>query len=301
MTHSQNNSLFDPRDVARVDSLAAEFLRRYPDVMEAADYLVGCNGRDNLAWPPWCWLPKSGFQSICKWYCDVAPPYRSREAARVCALLQWQLGRGVYTPSPHVAMAIRTKMIDSSGISALTGDTWHRLKLPPVESWVPRMPEWCCYVVLPEPARSHTLDMRPLGMFNTLGTFVHLEYRTKTGRPELALLIDSDGTWDGLLPVPIYLDRNDLGTAIADAEENSMAAELHESVDADIRSLGGPTMIGEYWGLRSALVLPLALALIDADAGFTEPDSAHPPRRAEPQDGLWAPAARTHTWRITYR
>ncbi|ATY17022.1 hypothetical protein CU254_41280 (plasmid) [Amycolatopsis sp. AA4] len=129
--------------------------------------------------------------------------------------------------------------------------------------------------------------------------FVHLEHDYNTGRPELRLLIDHDGTWEGLEPMPVYLDRPNLG-AVGDATANALAG-ARGAVGADLRALAKPEGPLALPGLSAWTVLPLALALIDPAARHIDRDApADRPRPAERGRRGWAPASATRTWTITY-
>ncbi|WP_157528727.1 hypothetical protein [Nocardia sp. NRRL S-836] len=60
-----------------------------------------------------------------------------------------------------------------------------------MKNWTRRLPEWCCYLTLPP--KLADLDT-PDDVFRPRGIYVHLESNANTGRPELRLLLDTDGT-----------------------------------------------------------------------------------------------------------
>jgi hypothetical protein len=86
--------------------------------------------------------------------------------------------------------------------------------------------------------------------------FVHLERDANTGRPELRLLVDVNGTWNRLLPIPAYLNRPDLGSALADMGKAARAG-IH---GADVRTPTQPTDLEAIPGLVAWNALPLASA-----------------------------------------
>lgn len=282
----------DKADVAeRVDRLLKEFRHRYPDALAVCGDFADKRGQGDLDWPDWCWLPMAAVIT----YLTGTSPLAMRDIAKVAALTQWRLGRGVYELDDDVASTAVSELWGSAGGNATQ---WANAVLPPLETWQ-RLPEWCCYVHWPD---RHRPQVPAEAGFQAEGVFVHLEYDYNTGRPELRLLIDTDGTWDGLVAVPLYLDRPNLGAAAADMSANDKAAR-GGAHGANVRSLtgldGDPTALAG--GLGSWLVLPLVLALIDPAARIVDRDSpGDQPRRAERRGGRWRPAPATRTWTITY-
>lgn len=272
-----------------VDQLLKDYRRRYPDALARCGQLADTNGQGDRAWPDWCWLPMGGVHA----YASSVSPFAVMELGKITALTLWRLGRGVYELDADVAGTSVSELWSSAGGGATQ---WKSARLPPLQAWT-QLPEWCCYVRWPD-------DARPVDVNDTLfaprGAFVHLEHDANSGRPELRLLIDTDGTWDGLTPVPVYLDRPNLGSAIADAGANAAAA-LRGATGANLRSLAGPSNITAFPGLAAWNVLPLALALIDPAAEHVGREAPQDrPRRADRRDGQWRPAPRTRTWTVTY-
>ncbi|MFF7953967.1 hypothetical protein [Streptomyces griseorubiginosus] len=71
------------------------------------------------------------------------------------------------------------------------------------ERFLGSLPQHCVYVALPQTDRPTTAG--PLRW--PLGVFIHLEHDANNGRPELRIVVDTDGTWEGLQPHPVLLDR----------------------------------------------------------------------------------------------
>lgn len=276
-----------PTSVARVDALLAEFRRYYPDALAVSRGLAERRGEPGLDWPDWCWLPMAGTVAYLSAHANWDGG-RGADIGRVAALTQWRLGRGVYQIDPDVAAAAVDALRHSAGGGATQ---WRQAVLPPVQTWT-RLPEWCCYVELPAELYDRLEDG-----FRFLGSFVHLEFDTNSGRPELRLVLDMDGTWVGLLPIPVYLDRPTLGSAVADMSANADAAAAGK-VGADVRSLQDASYEAQLTGMAVWMMLPVVLALVDpavrivGDAGQ---------QSAVDGGGGWRPAASTRLHRVSYR
>ena len=279
-------STADLASVARVDALLAEFRRYYPDALAVSGGLVERRGEPGLEWPDWCWLPMAGTVAYLTSR-SVQGDRLGTDIGRVAALTQWRLGRGVYQIDPEVAGYSTGALWHSAGGGAAH---WQQAVLPPAETWT-RLPEWCCYVELP-PQVYDQLS----GAFRFLGSFVHLEFDTHRGRPELRLVVDTDGTWEGLLPIPVYLDRPTLGAAINDMSANADAAATG-AIGADVRSLRGASDGTQLKGLAAWMVLPLALSLIDPAVRIV--GDVRPPATA--RGGRWLPAPTTRLCQVSYR
>lgn len=175
----------DPAEMARqafgrADRLEAELLHRWPDAWQQLDDM-----RTNppMTWPQWCLLPMGAAAAVA-----TAPgrPYpQGNHIAALSALYAWRYCRSVYVLAPELLHRLFTQIPDSIGLDDLV-----------------TLPEWTVYIAGGEwdPFRS---------------MWGHLEYDVNTGRPELRLLIDT-GDNDGILPVPVYLDRPSLTEALAD-------------------------------------------------------------------------------------
>lgn len=227
----------------RVDALVKDFRRRYADAVLRCGELADSKGQPGLSWPDWCWLPMGGFDQYLQ---SSSPGTAFWDLAKVAALTQWRLGRGVYIPGPDVTETAIAELYDSGGLAPGQAEQWHKAKLPPVSAWQ-RLPEWCCYIAMPESGR-------PAG--SPLGVFVHLEHDMNNHRPELRLLIDTDGTWDRLLPIPLYLDRPNLGAAIGDADQSTQAVLEHGAIGTDVRSLTTPGAPWTVMAMYAWQVLP---------------------------------------------
>ncbi|KAA1250685.1 hypothetical protein F0Q45_08300 [Mycobacterium simiae] len=267
-----------------VDALLQQFRHRYPDALAVCAEMVNRRGNDGLDWPHWCWLPMAGTLAYL-----TAGQANPGDVARVAALTQWRLTRGLYLLDEAVADTAVSELWEAAG----GPDNWHHAILPPLDRWT-HLPQQCCYVAWP-PA---VVPSAPLPTLK--GVFIHLESDANSGRPELRLLVDTDSCWDGLVPIPVYLDRPNLGAAMADAGAAASAA-YRGVTGADVRSLSGPSVIMAMAGLTAWLVMPLALALIDPHANYVNIDQpGQAPTPATRRDKHWLPAPRTTAWLITY-
>lgn len=122
-----------------------------------------------------------------------------------------------------------------------------------------------------------------------------------TGRPELRLLLDTNGTWNGLIPIPIYLDRRNLGAAMVDMAAVARVT-AQGAVGADLRAIAPIDVETNIGGLLAWNILPLVLTLIDSNSQFVDPTKpGDGPTPAERQDKGWKPAPSTRVWTVTYR
>jgi hypothetical protein len=226
-------------DVAGVDGLLAQYRHLYPDALAMVSELVEDRGQRGLPdWPEWCWLPMAGTIA----YLDCKQGDR-HDIARVAALTQWRLDRGVYVIDDAVVSRAVGQLWDSAGGNE--AERWVNAALPRLDSWK-WLPQWCCYVVWPPDVTTPARELLP----TPLGVFVHLEWDSNTERPELRLLLDRDGTWDGLLPIPVYLDRPTLGLAISDMCQNALAGgPRYQGRQRAILTEAGPRC-GPKWGVR---------------------------------------------------
>ncbi|WP_143021495.1 hypothetical protein [Prauserella marina] len=270
-----------------MDGLLADFRRRYPDALAVCAQMADRRGSEGVEWPEWCWLPMAG---VVAYLADKGQP--NGEIGKVAALTAWRLGRGVYELDADVSA---TSVIE---LWNLVGGAENRARavLPGLDAWS-RLPEWCCYVRWPDAAR---LPDTIVGEFHPRGVFVHLEYDMNTARPELRLVIDTDGTWDNLTPIPIYLDRPTMGSAVADVEANTRAS-ARGARGANAHSLTGPSSVAAFPSLAAWQVLPLVLSLIDPAVEHIDPTApGDRPRRAQRRPQGWRPAPATRLWSTTY-
>jgi hypothetical protein len=135
------------------------------------------------------------------------------------------------------------------------------------------------------------------------GLYVHLEHDSNTGRPELRVLLDIDGSWDRLTPAIIYLNRATLTTSAADVAAQ-VRAGLVGATSTDLRAIPTGHDIDPLQGLQWAmgyLGWPVVLALTDPDVhvvGAERPGER--PERARPaEDGTWRAAPAPRVWRVT--
>lgn len=196
--------------------LLAELDRRYPTARREYRQFRNRRGQDGLpSWPDWCYVPLAGAAAVVS--AGELSSLRfdqAQEIGRVGALMAWRVRRGVWPISPLLWAAL--------GERELAEDT----PLAPLY----RLPEPCVYLAPPT----------PLGPI--LGAYVHLEHDANTRRPELRLLLDTTGSWDGLLPVPLLLDGGTLSGihsgilpgGLVDVREGLEPGTLERSVAATL-------------------------------------------------------------------
>lgn len=287
---------------ARCDRVLRELRRRYPQALASLSMLSA--ERDGpLDWPQWCWIPMAATAEVVR-----ATGGAPADIGRVAALTAWWTGRGVYEMSEDVGDAAAGEWIEHR---RLDRDRLTR-----------GLPEWCSYVVAPP----RPLDLPP-GTLWVYGVYVHAECDRQTGRPELRLLLDTADVpsadvsaagsagddlaglgarlWEGLLPLPVYLDRPTVESAGADWLAVARAAGAG-AVGADLRAVpsGIQAQAGAAWIDHA---MPYALALTDPAALLQphpqQPPSGgpHPGRAVPAATGRWRPATRTRSWLLTYR
>lgn len=283
-------ALSPPDAVTRVDRLLKQVRMSYPKALRAVGDLRAGALAGGYDWPDWCWTPMGAFHALAG-----TRPNAAMEIGRTAALVQWELGRGVFVPDEAVVEYAYNTLREFAIAGAVD---WHRAVLPPVEVWA-RLPQPCCYLVVPSELTG--LDL-PVDVLRPVGVFFHLEHDMNIGRPELRLLLDTDGTWEGLAPVPVYLDRPNLGRAIVDmgAMTDAVAAGAG---GVDLRSASAPDAVSQLRGLAVWMVLPFVLALVDPDAAVRDPALPGDAPSAPGQDrqGRWRAASRTRVWELTYR
>lgn len=173
-----------PRPAAeQVDGLLRESRRRYPDALAVCGQLLDSSRSDGVTWADWCWLPMAAVHA----YLTSRSVNPGEELGRVSALTEWRLGRGVYLPELDVADEAVRELRSPDRVEATS---WNRAVLPPLQAWT-QLPEWCCYLSWPE---GFTAPVAFDPAFSPMGVFVHLEHDANTGRPELRLLLNTDGT-----------------------------------------------------------------------------------------------------------
>ncbi|WP_328373436.1 hypothetical protein OG800_50300 (plasmid) [Streptomyces sp. NBC_00445] len=233
-------------------------------------------------WPDWCWVPMSGaYAVVCPSGVMLPGDPRVEDMARVAALSTWWLTKGVY-------------WIDDDAGAKHVDQAWSRPGVPaekPLrgERFLNALPQQCVYIALPPQPLEEAGKIPPV-----LGVFVHLEYDYRGGRPELRLLIDRDGTWDGLAAVPVLLDRP---TLLASARELAKPEAFGGVQDEEQREA-----LAELVRLAPFLVWPAVEALIDRELVISgwdlpgeQPQPAVPRATGVPR---WKGAPKPARWRV---
>ncbi|MFJ7004235.1 hypothetical protein ACIQWY_30020 [Streptomyces albidoflavus] len=261
----------------RCSAYVKEVHERYPNMLgflhQMAKEKGGPRGGE---WPDWCWLPMAAAVSGIAEMTGPMAPFGdmmkvAADGARVTALATWRLTKGVYRLD-HDRLAAKSvdRIWEARGVPA-------NLRIDK-KRFLNGLPQHCVYVVLPTPP--HPLE-HPI----PLGVFIHLEHDLNSGRPELRFLIDHDGTWEGLEPVWVALDRPTLEAAARESISPAMPAGL--SVPAAFRALlpgarSEETEDGlvKVAGMPVVLAWPLAEMVTDPEAVMTRYEM--PGERPEP-------------------
>lgn len=237
--------------------------RRYPGILGVIQQL---RSNAEIEWPDWCWLPMGA--SVAALDVFGGPPV---DIARVAALAAWRVDRGVYWTTDAAA---RLDQVNPDG----------RLD---TERLTAGLPQWCCYVAIPTRADGVFSDAGLLGW--PLGVYVHAEWDPNTRRPELRLLVDTDGTWDGLVGVWVEVDRL-RGPAVDITRELRGLPPAGDGVDDPFRASSQ---------IAAFAVWPMVLALTAEDTVIVpaEADRIGRPQRARPDaSGRWRGAERVSRW-----
>ncbi|MDG4795090.1 hypothetical protein [Micromonospora sp. WMMD1082] len=144
-------------------------------------------------WPDWCLLPMGAPAAL------LASTQRGPHGpiAAMSALYAWRYTRSVYLIEPALLGRLLHQVPDAlEGVGDLAD-----------------LPQWCIYVAEPNAG-------------SAAGVWMHLEHDVNTGRPELRLLLDVQPAAgiEGMMPVPVYLDRPSITEAIADYRATTLAS-----------------------------------------------------------------------------
>lgn len=171
---------------SRTSQHLAALRSRYPRSIEQFDSFSRGRGSASLGnWPDWCYLPMAAAVAIVSGGGTVTFQH-GPDISRVAALGAWRLGRGIYRFDPDLwGELVQTELPEDVPVAALY-----------------RLPEYCLYLDLPETEA------------DALGAYVWLEHDVNTKRPELRILLDTGHGWDGLLGLPLMLDRGSLSEVL---------------------------------------------------------------------------------------
>ncbi|MFI8206679.1 hypothetical protein [Streptomyces sp. NPDC085937] len=277
----------------RTKRYLAEVRKRYPEGFAHLNRMVRQKGAPGMPdWPDWCWLPLGASYAVVSGGGSnrlTATDSRTADMGRLGALAAWRLTKGVYWLEPDAQDAHVTRL-------------WRAPNVPvdPVlgaERFVDGLPQHCVYVALPQADRP--TEAGPLRW--PLGVFIHLEHDANNGRPELRLVVDTDGTWEGLQPHPVLLDRPTLLASSRELAHGSMATVrgLFEGLGEDSEEL-----LAEFGKTIPFQVWPVVEAVVDPDVIISQWEWAgERPERAQPVKGSdgprWEPASEPTRWRVS--
>lgn len=269
--------------VDRCESLLRDMRRRYPSALAQLTHFADQKGAPGFGdWPDWCWVPMAGAHAVvCPTGTMLPSDPRTADLARLAALSTWRLTKGVY-------------WVDDSAVAPHVSALWSRPGVPadrplPRDMVLTRLPQQCVYVAWPP----NTVPIEAGALPPILGAFLHLEHDFRGGRPELRIVLDTDGTWDGLIGFPVLLDRPTL----------SASAREQVTGNPDFAALGGDAeTLVELTRLAPFLVWPVVEALIDPGVVISNWDlPGEQPQPAQPAKSgalRWKGATDATRWRV---
>lgn len=273
----------------------SEVRKRYPEGFAQLNRMVRQKGAPGMPdWPDWCWLPLGASYAVVSGGGSnrlTAADSRTADMGRLGALAAWRLTKGVYWLEPD-AQDVHVNRL------------WQAPNVPVdptlgAERFVDNLPQHCVYVALPQADRP--MKAGPLRW--PLGVFIHLEHDANNGRPELRIVVDTDGTWEGLEPHPVLLDRPTLLASSRELAHGAMGTLLQTfpglgNVDDSEELLAefGKTIPFQVW--------PVVEAVADPDVVISRWDMpGERPERAQPVKGSdgprWEPANEPTRWRVS--
>ncbi|MBV1940803.1 hypothetical protein KUF83_30170 [Streptomyces sp. BV286] len=266
----------------RCYALVREMRQHYPSVLGQMTQFADRKGAPGFTdWPDWCWVPMAGaYTVVCPTGAMLPGDPRAGDVARVAALSTWWLTKGVYWIDPEAGAKHVATAWSAPGVPA---------ERPlPRERLLRDLPQQCVYIAVP-PYLQEAGQTPPIR-----GVFVHLEHDYRGDRPELRLLIDQDGTWDGLLGTPVLLDRP---TLLASAREQIKPEAFPGLVDDEQQET-----LAKLVRLAPFMVWPAVEALIDPELVISgwdlpgeQPKPATPRATGVPR---WKGAAKASRWRV---
>jgi hypothetical protein len=279
----------------RTTRYLSEVRKRYPDGFAQLNRMVRQKGVPGMPdWPDWCWLPLGASYAVASGGGAnrlTATDSRTADMGRLGALSAWRLTKGVYWLEPDAQNLHVTRL-------------WQAPNVPVdptlgAERFVDNLPQHCVYVALPQADRP--METGPLRW--PLGVFIHLEHDANNGRPELRIVVDTDGTWEGLQPHPVLLDRP---TLLASSREQALGAM--GTVLQNFPGLGdvddSEELLAKFGTTVPFQVWPVVEAVCDPNVVISRWDMpGERPERAQPVKGSdgprWEPANEPTRWRVS--
>lgn len=274
------------RAAQRAEKFVREMRQRYPLALAQTVHFAEQKGQPGgMDWPDWCWLPMgASYAVICPTPGETLLPGdpRAADIARIAALTAWRLTKGVYWISDDALAGHDAAMWSRPGVPAERPLNGERV--------LSGLPQHCVYLAWP-PQPPDLAPHIPL-----LGVFIHLEFDTTTGRPELRFLADTDGTWDGLKAFPVHLDRP---TLLASAREQAgLTVRPGPSSEERIEEAAAQSWLRVFalWPAVEALITPAAvISNWDLPAERPQPASPHVKNGARRWKGADSPTR----WLVT--
>ncbi len=199
-----------PEGALRPLAILSEYMRVYPEAARQAERIRAAVGQPGgggaaKAWPGWCYLHVAAALAIAHAEeertgnprAPLDDPCLTADAAVLAALLPWRLTKGVYRFDAEVL-----------------GEVWST----PIDGDIPaeilyRLPEWSCYVEIPE-------GFAPPAPFEDLrGFWAHLEWDGDAGHAELRFVLDRGS---GLFTPVLNLDASTLVGCVRSTRREAM-------------------------------------------------------------------------------
>lgn len=232
-----------------IDRIVTDLRRRFPDALGVAQRMRASRG-EGLDWPGWCWLPMAATVAYLTDRGGTAA-----DIAALHAITTWRIDRAVLSldeaavgevlvlaePVPGEALGPVIPPADRND-----PEGWRKVPTAPIRDAAMALPAWCPYIMTPPEPETRAL---------LRGLWVWAEHDVNTGRPELRILVDHDGTVSGLVPYVVYLDRPTLGRAVDDMLATTWATP---SGGRDVTGLPDPA--SNLVGTLIHGALPIALA-----------------------------------------
>jgi hypothetical protein len=291
------SSLEDAADLAgkRCSAYVKDVHQRYPGGLGLMHQMAAMNGDPAVGrWPDWCWVPMGAAYRVVSGGGSSRVTTQAADIGRVAALAAWRLTKGVYRlENDRLLAASVDRVWESKGVPAdLRVDR---------DRYLGGLPQHCVYVAFPAADQP---SAQPL----PLGVFIHLEHDLNNGRPELRYLLDLDGTWEGLMPGWVALDRLTLDAAARESINQQVAPDIAALLPAAARALlpDGRTAEQDDAAIKlgrllTVAVWPVAEMLTDPAAVTTRAGmpGEHPQPAAPVKKGdslAWPVAAQPTQW-----
>lgn len=288
----------------RTRRLLREAEKRYPGGMGTLSELAMGRGSELMGdWPQWCWLPREAAAVVVAGDAPTVPQDREEDVSRLAALATWRLTMGIYRLNDNRVLRDALAAVQEFG-----GPDPEQV--PPPGPLVDQgrilagMPQHCVYVAFPVP-RWQIWGL-PIGLSTLpLGLWIHLEHNYGSGRPELRLLADTDGSWEGLRSWWLPLDCPTFEAAAREAAPAIVPPGGRERVQPEMRAMLDQTNEDRVRKVHTVMraAWPLVETITDPDIPISRvgrPGERPFPAQPTPRRGarIWKPARRAVPWLV---